>query len=157
MLEWHTEIRKFSELKVHPSNPRKLSKHDGDNLKKSLEKFGLVDRIVITKDGSIISGHQRMAILKKMKHKEAECLVPDEDMSSEDVNQLMIGLNRIHGDFDFSILANEFEVKDLLEWGFNASDLEIDAPDKNDDFGLGEESEDIKKKTKMCPKCGHEF
>ncbi len=150
-MKWHVEIRKFSELKVHPSNPRKLSKHDGENLKKSLEKFGLVDRPVITKDGSIIGGHQRIALLKKMGHKEVECLVPDEDMQSEDVSELLIRLNRAHGEFDYDILANEFDVKDLLDWGFTPEELTIDVTeeDSEEDESSGQMEPPKDPKTKL--------
>ena len=36
MIQWKTETRKIKDLRPHPKNPRKLSKHDADNLQKSL-------------------------------------------------------------------------------------------------------------------------
>jgi DNA modification methylase len=127
MINWNIEKRKIKDLKPHPSNPRKLSKHDAEHLQKSLEKFGLIDKPVILKDGSMIGGHQRIAVLKKMGHKEVECLVADRDMTPEEVNECAIRLNRNLGEWDWDIIANQWPSESLLEWGFTADELFLDA------------------------------
>jgi len=153
MIEWKVEKRKIKDLKPHPKNPRKLSSHDAANLKMSLEKFGLIDKPIITKDGMIIRGHQRITVLKKSGVKDIECMVPDQDLSQSDIDELLIRMNRVHGDFDYDILANSFEIDDLTNWGFTADQLGI-----SDEIGFGSDEPKKKpKKLKMCPSCGHEF
>jgi hypothetical protein len=153
MMKWHLETRKVKDLKPHPKNPRKLSKHDAEHLQKSMDKFGLIDKPVITAEGMIIGGHQRIALLKKKKTKEVECWVASDAMSDSDVDELCIRLNRNHGSFDWDMVANQFDMADLVCWGFQEEEF----------LGMDESAREVeepevpKKKNKICPNCGHEF
>jgi DNA modification methylase len=129
MMKWNIEILRIKDLKPHQKNPRKMSKDDADNLQKSLDKFGLIDKPIVTQEGLIIGGHQRVAVLKKMGKKEVECYVPDSEMSKKDINELNIRLNRNIGEWDWDILANQWEVNDLLEWGFTEDEFSINIED----------------------------
>lgn len=153
MIKWNLELRKIKDLKAHPKNPRKLSKHDAQHLQKSLEKFGLIDKPVITQDGLIIGGHQRLEILKKMKCKEIECFVADQDISEKDIDELNIRLNRNVGEWDYDILANAWPEEDLFDAGFTKEELSLGDVEEMEKKA---EAEDDKKK-KICPACGHEF
>lgn len=152
MIQWHLEKRLLKVLKPHSKNPRKLSQHDAEHLQKSLDKFGLIDKPIITSEGSIIGGHQRIALLKKQKAKEVECWVPDQELSQKDIDELNIRLNRNTGEWDWDIMANAWDVDDLMDWGFTAQDLAMAPIEEIDPV-----EEAPKKKTKMCPSCGHEF
>ena len=63
-LTWHNERRKVSNLVPNDANPRVMSPKQVDDLKKSLEKFNLVEIPVINLDNKVIAGHQRLMILK---------------------------------------------------------------------------------------------
>ncbi len=65
-LKWHTEKRKVSSLIPTEGNPRMLTKKQAEDLEASLRKFNLVDIPAINTDNRIISGHQRMTILKAL-------------------------------------------------------------------------------------------
>ena len=123
MISWKLESKKLSELKSHPKNPRQLSKEKATHLQASLEKFGVTDKPVVNTDGTIIGGHQRLKLLKKMGLKEVDCWIPEESLSQEDVDELNIRLNKNTGDWDWDILANEWDSEKLLEWGFDIEDL----------------------------------
>ena len=45
------------------------------------------------------------------------------NLSEEDERELNVRLNKSGGEFDMDILANEFDIVDLKEWGF--SDIEL--------------------------------
>lgn len=122
MISWQLEKRKISDLKDHPKNPRKLDKDQAEQLQKSLEKFGLIDKPIINLDNQIIGGHQRKNVLKKMKLKEIECFVPDHLLSSEEVDELNIRLNKNTGDWDYDILK-DWDPDKLVDWGFDLEDL----------------------------------
>ena len=94
MINWHLETRLLKSLKPNAYNPRTLSKNDSEHLEKSIEKFGLIDKPIITKEGDIIGGHQRIKLLKRKRVKEVECWVPDRDLSKEEVDELCIRSNR---------------------------------------------------------------
>ena len=118
MIEWHLERRWLPDLKEHPHNPRRLSKKDHAQLSTSLDKFGLIDKPIINRDNMIIGGHQRVKVLLDAGIKETECNVPDRLLSDEEVNELCIRLNKNTGEWDDDILANSWEMDDLVEWGF---------------------------------------
>jgi ParB-like chromosome segregation protein Spo0J len=145
MIKWHLETRKISELSPHPSNPRKLTKEQHAQLKKSLDKFGLIDKPIVTQEGQILGGHQRLRILKEEGYKEIECWIPDREMTEHEIDELLIRLNKNTGEWDWDAMGNEWEVPDLLDWGFSADDLHIDTDDDDDK---------PKKKEKLCPHCG---
>lgn len=63
-MNWKNEKRRISELKPATYNPRKISKKQKEDLNDSLNKFDVVDPIVINANGTIIGGHQRFHILK---------------------------------------------------------------------------------------------
>jgi len=149
---WTIQKRAIKDLKPFPKNPRSISGHDAKHLQQKLEKYGLIDKPVITKDGMIIGGHQRITLLKKMGHKEVDCEVPDRELSEEDIEDLNLGLNRVHGDFDYDILANQFEIERLIKAGFKEEELAIG---NVDDITSEEPSKGKKKKS--CPNYGHEF
>lgn len=152
MIEWHLEMRLLKDLRPHPKNPRYLSKDQARHLTISLNKFGLSEKPIINTDGTIIGGHQRIQILRKQKVKQIECWVPNRELNNEEMDELNIRLNRNHGDFDFDILANQFEVPDLVEWGFKPEDLEIILTED-----VESEKQEKKKKLTTCPSCGCEF
>jgi hypothetical protein len=146
-ITWHLESRKLKDLTEHPHNPRQLSKHDAEHLEKSLEKFGQIDKIVINTDNQIIGGHQRKKILKKMGISTVECWVPDRTLDPKEVDECVVRLNRNAGEWDWDILANRFDNDDLLEFGFEASELGL-----ADSFDSGE-ADDEKKDEEQCQRC----
>ena len=89
---------------------------------------------------TIIGGHQRIAVLKKDKVKEVECWLPQSQLSQSDIEELMLRLNRNHGDWDWDMLANEFNVSDLIEYGFSPEELFLDDVE---DLGSNEEESEI--------------
>jgi ParB-like chromosome segregation protein Spo0J len=153
-IKWKIETRKIKDLKPHPKNPRQLSDHDAAHLEKSLAKFGLIDKPIITPQGMIIGGHQRISVLKKMGHKEVECFVPDSDLEDQDIDELNIRLNRNAGSWDFDILANQWDENDLLDFGFTEHEF---AMGNIDEIDPKDEPEEKEKKKKSCPNCGHEL
>ena len=126
------ELIKINKLKPASYNPRQMSSKQYNDLKKSIEKFDLVDPIIINKDYTVIGGHQRLRICKELNYKDVDCVILD--LSKEQEKELNIRLNKNTGDFDMDILANEFDIEDLTDWGFKHIDLglnidKIDSPD----------------------------
>ena len=129
------ELIEINKLKPATYNPRQISTKQYKDLKQSIEKFGLVDPIITNKDFTIIGGHQRYKICKELKHKQIDCVVLD--LSKEEERELNIRLNKNTGEFDMDILANEFDIDNLVDWGFKHIDLDINI-DK-----IEEDTEDV--------------
>ena len=117
------ESKLIKDLKPATYNPRQISTKQYKDLKASVKKFGLVDPIIVNKDMTVIGGHQRLKICKELKHTEIDCVVLD--LSKEEERELNIRLNKNTGDFDMDILANEFDIDELTDWGFKHIDLDI--------------------------------
>lgn len=123
MIKWKLEARKFSDLKKYTKNPRKLTKEQYKNLKISIDKFGLIDKPIVNLDGTIIGGHQRIEVMQKDGNPFIDCWIPSQKLTQKQIEELNVRLNKNTGEWDWDILANEYEVPELLEWGFNADDL----------------------------------
>jgi ParB-like chromosome segregation protein Spo0J len=133
------ENKLITDLKPATYNPRQISKKQYNDLKESIKKFGLVDPIIINQnDNIVVGGHQRLKIAKELKYVDIECVVLD--LSKEEERELNIRLNKNTGDFDIDVLANEFDIDELVDWGFKHIDLGINVDkiqkDLSDDIEL---------------------
>ncbi len=153
MITWSLEERNIKDLKKHPKNPRFISKEKTNQLKNNIDRFGLIDKPIINTDNTIIGGHQRIEILKKDKVSTVLCWVPSRELTEKEVLELNLTLNRLHGEFDYDILANEFEVPDLLDWGFTVDELHLFDEDVKPKASEKEKDQEPIE----CPKCGHSF
>ena len=129
-IEWHNEKRRIRDLIPYVANPRQITDKQAKDLKASLDKFGIADPIVINTDNTIIGGHQRKKILESLMGVdpdfEIDVRVPDRELTIDEARELNVRLNKNMGQWDFDVLANNFELDDLLEWGFERTDLDLD-------------------------------
>jgi len=128
-LTWHTEKRKLGDLIEWDKNPRQLKEHDAEHLKKSLDAFGVADPLIINTDNRIIGGHMRRRIMLQSGYKPDDLVdvrVPERELTEREAEELAIRLNKNTGDWDFDALANNFELDDLLDWGFDKKELDLD-------------------------------
>ena len=106
-------------------NPRQLTKDQYQNISDSIKRFGIVDPIIINKNKDrkniIIGGHQRVKVAKDLKYKEVPCVELDLTLDKE--KELNIRLNKNVGEWDFDILADLFDIDELIEWGFKEEEL----------------------------------
>jgi DNA modification methylase len=117
------ELIKIDKLKPARYNPRQISTKQYKDLKESIVSFGLVDPIIVNKDMTVIGGHQRLKICKELTFIDIDCVILD--LSKEQERELNIRLNKNTGTFDMDILANEFDIDQLVDWGFKHIDLDI--------------------------------
>lgn len=127
-INWTLRQFRLDELTDYYKNPRSLSEKEFKQLKTSLDKFGMIDKPIVNADSAhtIIGGHQRKHVLEASGVKEIECWIPDRELSDKEVEELNIRLNKNTGSWDFDTLANEFELDDLLDWGFDKGELDLD-------------------------------
>jgi len=137
-INWTLQQFRLDELTDYYKNPRSLSEKEFKQLKTSLDKFGMIDKPIVNADSAhtIIGGHQRKHVLEASGVKEIECWIPDRELSDKEVEELNIRLNKNTGSWDFDMLANEFELDDLLDWGFDKQELDLD-------LWAGEPPEDV--------------
>ena len=139
------ESKLVKDLNPASYNPRQISSKQYKDLKESVKKFGLVDPIIVNKDNTVIGGHQRLKICKDLKYVDVDCVMLD--LSKEEERELNIRLNKNTGTFDMDILANEFDIEELTDWGFKHIDLDVNIDkieeDKDDNYVITITEEDI--------------
>lgn len=153
---------KISDLKFADYNPRKWSGKAFEDLKKGIQKFGIVDPIIVNsapeRHNVIIGGHFRVHVAKELGIQDIPVLyVNIPDIKTE--QELNLRLNKNTGEWDYELLASYFDSDMLTDIGWNPEELEA-IFNANTDFEPGSEDEqsrlDTKSKVK-CPECGHEF
>lgn len=124
-ITWTLRTFQISDLTDYAKNPRMLSKEQFAHLKKSMDKFGLIDKPIINADAAhtVIGGHQRLHVLRSEGVKAVECWYPSRELDEREVEELNIRLNKNTGSWEMDILANQWDVGDLLEWGFKGYEL----------------------------------
>lgn len=121
-----------------PKNPRQIRDFRFEKLKKSIsdapEMLSLRELIVFPHDGKfiIIAGNMRYRACQDLKIKELPCKILDENTSVEKLREYAIKDNENFGEYDFDILANEWDAEELTEWGVELpTDLGNDDDEKD--------------------------
>ena len=117
---------KTAELIEAPYNPRIMPEEMLKKLKKSIEKFGYVEPLVVNKKNNhVIGGNQRLKVLRELGVDEVEVVLVDLDDRNE--KALNLALNRITGDWDYGILSEllkDLEPVQLELTGFDEREIE---------------------------------
>jgi ParB-like chromosome segregation protein Spo0J len=157
---WKHEKRLLSDLIPYNKNPRIITEEKLKDLKKSLDDIGFAQFININTENVILSGHARFYQLKKENAVEVDVLVPDRVLTPKQEEAVVIRMNKnIIGEWDFNILENEFNIDDLLDYGFTSEELmKINIPDFQPTDGNEQgELDKIEIEIRECPKCGVHF
>jgi ParB-like chromosome segregation protein Spo0J len=160
-LVWHTEKRKVSSLIPMPDNPRHLTDQQRTDLETSLKRFNLVEIPAVNTDGKIIAGHQRVMLLVALGRgdEEIDVRIPNRTLTEAEVKEYNIRSNKNTGEWDIEVLKANFDLNELLGWGFTHQDFEdltLEIPNFNP-VPEDEQPRLDEKKMVICPECGHEF
>lgn len=116
---------KISELKPSEYNPRKWSEDQLQKLRESLQKFGVVDPLIVNSHPSrqniVIGGNMRLKVLKDMKYTEVPVVYLNLDEAKE--RDLNVRLNKTRGEFDLDLLK-DFDESLLEDIGFSSEELD---------------------------------
>ena len=122
MLNWTSKTIQISELKEYEHNPRRIGKKEFEKLVSSIKEDGYHQRIIVNQDNVIIGGHQRKKALLEAGLKETdavEVLIPDRNLTPEELDRINIRDNLSFGEYDFDILANRFDTETLIDFGMS--------------------------------------
>lgn len=121
------DIKKFktkrlalSDLKPDPGNPRSMPTDRANGLMASIERFGLVQPIIVNeRTWQIVGGHQRVVALEALGQTDAWCIICD--LSEDEQKALNLALNNteLQGIWDKEQLAKRMEeVREGLDDAF---------------------------------------
>lgn len=174
-------MRKISDLKPYQKNPRQMSDKDHKLLQESLDEFGDLSGVIFnTRTGNLVGGHQRTNIFSRqsadieitetfsaptvsgttalgfIKIADEKFAYREVDWETDKEERANILANKVSADWDFDILANQFDLDVLLASGFDEAELGFGI-DSFDPLGE-EETERLDEKTvKSCPHCGKDI
>lgn len=147
---------KINNLKPYKNNAKKHPKEQIEQIKKSIQEFGMNDPIAVWgKDNLIVEGHGRLEALKELGYKEVECIRLDH-LTDEERKAYTLAHNKLtmNSDFDFEVLDNElndiFNI-DMSDFGFIQDNIDWDNVEdlENDNY------EEPQHKMLQCPSCHH--
>jgi ParB-like nuclease domain len=140
------------------TNPRKITKQQFEKLCKSLKDdpdfFNKKPCLVNNHNGilEVYAGNQRVSAAKKLGWKEVPCII-DENLSDDLMKQRIVKDNKHYGEFDFDILANEWDIEHLLDAGFTSDELSFE--DIANVLNSNEKEEE--KDHERCPECNQKI
>lgn len=127
-ITWTNEKRTLGELEPWPRNPRQIRRDQAERLVQSFEDYGQVETLALGPNGEVYNGHQRLNVLmdKYGPDYEVDVRVASRALSEKERERLTVFLHHgAAGEWDWDLLANDFELDDLIEWGFSEFDLQL--------------------------------
>jgi site-specific DNA-methyltransferase (adenine-specific) len=128
---------KLSDIKLNPNNPRLIKDDKFTKLVQSIKDFPeMLDirPIVVNSDMVILGGNMRFKACKEAGLKEVPIIIAD-SLTEEQQREFLIKDNVSGGEWDFEMLANEWDVEQLEEWGLDVPDFDGEVLEaEEDDF-----------------------
>jgi len=132
------QVVKIKDIKNNPNNPRIIKDDKFKKLVASIREFPKmleIRPIVVNDDMIVLGGNMRLKAIKELGLTEAP-VIKISDLTDEQQRQFIIKDNAGFGEWDWDVLANEWNVEELAHWGL---DLPIFAEEPSMDELIGEE------------------
>jgi DNA modification methylase len=120
-----TEKIKLSKIKKNPNNPRLIKDNKFHKLVKSIKEFPQmleIRPIVVNKDMIVLGGNMRLKACEEAGLKEVPVIQAD-TLTAEQQREFIVKDNVGFGEWDWDIIANEWDAEQLDDWGL---DLPVD-------------------------------
>ena len=142
------DLKDINPAKYNPRVQLKPGDQEWDALKNSLDRFGVATPLVVNETtGNLVSGHQRLAVLKQSGETRVEVVLIQMDEDKEKL--LNVALNKIEGEWDEEKLKELFDEvgdEDIKFTGFTEEDIEALYDGEEPDYDEDEESEEREEK-----------
>jgi DNA modification methylase len=132
----------IKDIKPNPNNPRLVKDDKFAKLVQSIKDFPQmldIRPIVVNKDMIVLGGNMRLKACKEAGLKEIP-IIKAEDLTEEQQREFIIKDNVGYGEWDWDLIANEWDAAQLNDWGLDIPDFkaeEIEAVE--DDYEIPEE------------------
>ena len=145
----------INSIKPYKKNAKLHPKEQIEQIKKSIEEFGMNDPIGVWKN-EVVEGHGRLLACKELGYKEVPIIRLDH-LTDEQRKAYTLVHNKLtlNSNFDFDILAEELENIDnidMTDFGFGISEENII---ENEEINI--QNYDDENFQHTCPKCGFKF
>lgn len=126
------EVWPIGKLRRAEYNPRvQLTPEDKEyqDIKNSIERWGYINPILVSADGTIIGGHQRLTVLQDLGYDEVQVVIAEDSMTDDDIKALNIALNKITGRWDEIKLQSLLQELDLNGYDFTLTGFSVQEVD----------------------------
>jgi hypothetical protein len=110
----------ITKIKLNPNNPRLIKDDKFKKLVQSIKDFPEmleIRPIVVNKDMIILGGNMRYKACKEAGLKEVPIIIAD--LTEDQQKEFLIKDNTSGGEWDFDLLANEWDADKLEAWGLD--------------------------------------
>jgi len=131
------KIVKIQEVKLNPNNPRLIKDDKFKKLVQSIKDFPEmlnIRPIVVNTDMVILGGNMRYKACKEAGLKEIPIIITD--LSEDKQSEFLIKDNTSGGEWDWEVLANEWDSEQLEVWGLDLVGFDVDVEEYGEDFSL---------------------
>lgn len=145
-------VEKIAKLVHNDANPRTIRQKGQEALEKSLTDFPQMKQIreiVVDENLLILAGDKRVYTLEGMGYTEVLVKMVT-GLTDRQKREFIIKDNNHNGEYDTDVLANQWDMAELKQWG--VPDFKL--PGGDDDQPKDKKS--IADKTLCCPSCGYE-
>tara|TARA_R100000231_G_scaffold59169_1_gene48653 strand:+ start:2240 stop:3742 length:1503 start_codon:yes stop_codon:yes gene_type:complete len=114
----------IQEVRLNDTNPRFIKDHKFEKLVKSIKEFPeMLDLrpIVVNQDMVVLGGNMRLRACREAGLTEVP-IIQASELSDEQQNEFIIKDNSSFGEWDWDILANEWDTEQLIDWGMDIPD-----------------------------------
>jgi DNA modification methylase len=114
----------IQEVRLNDTNPRYIKDHKFEKLVKSIKEFPqMLDLrpIVVNQDMIVLGGNMRLRACREAGLTEVPIIYAD-NLTEEQQNEFIIKDNSSFGEWDWDILANEWDTEQLIDWGMDIPD-----------------------------------
>ena len=129
------ETVKIQEFKLNPNNPRIIKDDKFKKLVQSIKDFPEmlnIRPIVVNQDMIILGGNMRYKACKEAGLKEIPIIKTN--LSEEKQREFLIKDNTSGGEWDWEVLANEWDAEQLEAWGLDIPAFDINNDNNETDF-----------------------
>jgi hypothetical protein len=127
---------KLTDIKSNPNNPRIIKDDKFKKLVASIKEFPqmlFLRPIVVNDDMIVLGGNMRLKACKEAGLKEVP-VIKASDLNEEQQKAFIIKDNVGYGEWDWDMLANEWDAEELVEWGLDIPNFVIE-PDADELIG----------------------
>ena len=139
------ELKKISDVKLNPNNPRLIKDDKFKKLVQSIKDFPemlSIRPIVVNQDMIILGGNMRFRACKEAGIKEIPVIVTD--LTEDKQREFLIKDNVSGGEWDWDLLANEWDNEELVEWGLDVWTQQMDVNEMTEsDINIEQEFDPI--------------
>ena len=131
---------KISDIKTNPKNPRLIKDDKFRKLVKSIQEFPQMLElrpIVVDENNIVLGGNMRLKACIEVGLKEVY-IVKAEDLTEQQKDEFIVKDNVGFGEWDWDILANEWDTEKLTDWGLDLPIYFNDSDELGTEFSLPE-------------------